>query len=172
MTLENLATARDWAVIILAAQAIVVAAVVVFVAWQTYRAMRRVRPKVVHGLHDARHAAQHDHPRRFAQRGRRAEQRGRHGGHDRQHRRELPAGLGAGHQPRWERFDHVRAGGRDGVGDGGGQRPGNTRDLDPRDEHDHHAGGGHSRSTGRTDSSGGEWNGAGNERAVRIAVEL
>lgn len=57
MTLENLATARDWAVIILAAQAIVVAAVVVFVAWQTYRAMRRVRPKVVHGLHDARHAA-------------------------------------------------------------------------------------------------------------------
>ena len=55
MTLETLATARDWAVIILAAQAIVVAAVVLFIAWQTYRAMRRARPKVAHGLHDARH---------------------------------------------------------------------------------------------------------------------
>lgn len=59
MTLENLATARDWAVIILAIQAIVVAAVVVFIAWHTYRAMRRARPKVEHGLHDARHAVIH-----------------------------------------------------------------------------------------------------------------
>lgn len=54
---QGLAIARDWAVIILALQAIVIAALVLFIAWQVYRAMRRVRPKVTRGLHDARHAA-------------------------------------------------------------------------------------------------------------------
>lgn len=56
MTLESLAIARDWAIIILAAQAIVFTALVAFLAWQLYRAMRKARPKVVHGLHEARHA--------------------------------------------------------------------------------------------------------------------
>lgn len=56
MTLENLAIARDWAIIILAAQAIVFTALLAFVTWQVRRAMRRAGPKVVRGLHDARHA--------------------------------------------------------------------------------------------------------------------
>ena len=56
MTLENLATARDWAVIILAVQAILVSLVVLYMAWQAQRAMRRARPKVASSLQHARHA--------------------------------------------------------------------------------------------------------------------
>ena len=56
MTLENLAIARDWAIIILAAQAIVFVALGAFIAWQTRRAMRRAGPKVTHGLRTARQA--------------------------------------------------------------------------------------------------------------------
>lgn len=57
MTLESLAIARDWAIILLAIQAVAVAALVAFITWQIHRAMRRVRPKVTHGVHQARHAA-------------------------------------------------------------------------------------------------------------------
>lgn len=55
MTLENLATARDWAVIVLAVQAFLIAAVVLYLGLQANRAMRRARPKVTQGLHSARH---------------------------------------------------------------------------------------------------------------------
>jgi len=56
MTLETLAVARDWAVIILAIEAILMAALLLYVGLQIYRAMRRARPKVRQGLHSARQA--------------------------------------------------------------------------------------------------------------------
>jgi len=56
MTLENLAIARDWAVIVLALQALVVVALALFVAFMLNRGLRRTRPKAVSGLHRARHA--------------------------------------------------------------------------------------------------------------------
>jgi hypothetical protein len=56
MTLETLAIARDWAVIILAIEAILIAALLLYVGLEAYRAMRRVRPKVRQGLHGARQA--------------------------------------------------------------------------------------------------------------------
>ena len=56
MTPENLATARDWAVIILVIEGIVVAAGMLLLSWQTYQAMRRGHPKVRQGLHRAQQA--------------------------------------------------------------------------------------------------------------------